>query len=153
MEAKILAYVLIGIFLGPIFSLAVTPIFCLLRKIFFVPFIRKNLREKAEKKGHIIEAELQKSYNIRNHDTDFGPTATMKDMGIYSYRYNGKKYKYRMVTTTRLPEKITLYYINNPGKATIAKELGNRETKWLKFYLIISILIAFMTVVIGMVIG
>ena len=42
MEAKIIAYVLIGIFLGPVASLAITPLFCLLRKLFYVPFIRKS---------------------------------------------------------------------------------------------------------------
>ena len=55
METKIIAYVLIGIFLGPVASLAITPIFCLLRKLFYVPFIRESLREKAERKGHVVE--------------------------------------------------------------------------------------------------
>ena len=39
MTTEIIGYALIGIFLGPVASFAITPIFCLLRTIFFVPFI------------------------------------------------------------------------------------------------------------------
>lgn len=153
MEAKIIAYVLIGIFLGPVASLAITPVFCLLRKLFFVPFIRKSLREKAERKGHVVEAHLLKSHNIRNHNTDGVPLPTMEDMGIYSYEVNGKTYRYRLLSTTGIPQTITLYYIKKPRKATLANDLGNWESPWLKFYLIISLLVAVATVVIGMMIG
>ena len=153
MEAKIIAYVLIGVFLGPVASLAITPVFCLLRKLFFVPFIRKSLREKAERKGHVVEAHLLKSHNIRNHNTDGVPLPTMEDMGIYSYEVNGKTYRYRLLSTTGIPQTITLYYIKQPRKATLANDLGNWESPWLKFYLIISLLVAGATVGIGMMIG
>ena len=83
MMAKVIAYVLVGIFLGPIFSIAVTPIFCLLRTIFYVPLIRKKLREKAIEEGHVIEATLQKRYNVVHHDTESGNVGTMEDMGRY----------------------------------------------------------------------
>ena len=43
MATEIIAYALIGIFLGPVASLAITPIFWLLRTIFFIPFIREKL--------------------------------------------------------------------------------------------------------------
>lgn len=81
MSANIIAYVLIGVFHGPVVSLAITPLFCLLRKIFFVPFMRKSLIEKAERKGHVVEAHLLKSHNLENHDTGFGPVPTMREMG------------------------------------------------------------------------
>lgn len=153
MEAKIITYILIGIFLGPVASLAITPVFCLLRKLFFVPFIRKSLREKAGRKGHVVQATLQKSHNLRNHDTGFGPMPTMRDMGTYSYQVNGRNYTYRHISANRLPDTITLYYIKKPSKATVSNDLGNWESPWLKFYLIISLLVAVATVVIGMMIG
>lgn len=153
MEAKIIAYILIGIFLGPVASLAITPIFCLLRKLFFVPFIRKSLREKAERKGHVVEAHLLKSHNIRNHNTDGVPLPTMEDMGTYSYEVNGKTYRYRLLSTTGIPQTITLYYIKKPRKATLANDLGNWESPWLKFYLIISLLVAIATVIVGLMMG
>lgn len=49
MEAKIIAYVLIGIFLGPVASLAITPVFCLLRKIFY---------RNTDKKAHCVSCGL-----------------------------------------------------------------------------------------------
>ena len=153
MEAKIIAYVLIGIFLGPVASLAITPVFCLLRKIFFVPFIRKSLREKAERKGHVVEAHLLKSHNVMNHNTDGVPLPTMEDMGIYSYEVDGKTYRYRLLSTTGIPQTITLYYIKKPRKATLANDLGNWESPWLKIYLIISLLVAIITFIVGMMIG
>lgn len=153
MTAKIIAYILIGICLGPIFSVGVTPIFCLLRKIFYVPFIRKSLIEKAERKGHVVEAHLLKSHNIRNHNTGGVPLPTMEDMGTYSYEVNGRTYRYRLLSTTGIPKTITLYYIKKPRKATLANDLGNWESPWLKFYLIISLLVAVATVIVGMMIG
>lgn len=153
MEVKIIAYVLIGIFLGPLVSLVVTPIFCILRKIFFVPFIRKNLRKKAEQEGHVVKAFLQKSHNIKNHELGFGPMATMRDMGTYTYQVNGKNYTYRHISSNTLPDSITLYYIKKPSKATVSNDLGNWESPWLKFFLIISFLVSIATVVVGMVMG
>lgn len=153
MEAKIIAYILIGIFGGPLAAIVLTPIVCLLRKIFFVPFIRKKLREKAERKGHVVEAHLLKSHNIRNHNTGGVPLPTMEDMGTYSYEVNGRTYRYRLLSTTGIPETITLYYIKKPRKATLANDLGNWESPWLKFYLIISLLAAVAIVVAGLTIG
>ena len=153
MGVKIIAYVLLGIFLGPVVSLAITPIFCLLRKIFYLPFIRKGLIEKAKEKGNVVEAHLVKSHNIRNHNTGGIPLPTMEDMGTYSYEVNGKTYRYRLLSTTGIPKTITLYYIKKPRKATLANDLGNWESPWFKFYLIISLLAAVATAIIGILIG
>lgn len=153
MSVEIIAYILGGIFLGPIAAIVVTPIFCLLRTIFFVPFIRDKLRAEAIKKGHVIEASLQKSYNVVKHDTEFGNVGTMEDIGVYHYQYNGKKYKYQAITSEKMPSTITLYYIKRPRKATVAGDLGNWEIPWFKFYLIISLVIAIATTMVGLING
>ena len=147
MEAKIIACALIGIFSGPIFSLAVTPIFCLLRTIFYVPFIRKKLLEKAKQQGHIFEATLKKSYDVME---DGLPTA--KEIGVYRYQYKGKTRKYRAITITGLKKTITLYYIKNPKRATVANDLGNWEIPWFRSYLIISLIITVGAFIAGMII-
>lgn len=77
----------------------------------------------------------------------------MEDMGTYSYEVNGRTYRYRLLSTTGIPKTITLYYIKKPRKATLANDLGNWETPWLKFYLIISLLVTVATVIVGMIIG
>lgn len=152
MEVKIIAYVLIGVFLGPTASLAVTPIFCLLRTIFYVPFIREKLRREAIAKGHVIEATLQKKYNVVDY-TDLGNVGTEEDIGVYCYQYNVKQYKYQAVSKLsykELPSTIMLYYIKNPRKATCAMDLENWEIPWLRFYIAISFIIAVTTVIVGL---
>lgn len=149
MEVKIIFYVLLGIFLGPVASLVITPVFCLLRILFYVPFIRKSLQEEAERKGNVVEAHLLKSHGIR----DGNGMPTMEEMGTYSYEVNGKSYRYRLMSTTGIPETITLYYIKNPRKATLAHDLGTWEFPWLKYYLVIALVVAIATVAIGMMMG
>lgn len=149
MEVKIIFYVLMGIFLGPVASLVITPVFCLLRILFYVPFIRKSLQEEAERKGNVVEAHLLKSHGIR----DGNGMPTMEDMGTYSYEVNGKSYRYRLLSTTGIPKNITLYYIKNPRKATLANDLGNWESPWLRYYLIISVLIAVVTIILELSLG
>lgn len=153
MEAKIIAYMLIGIFGGPVASIVLTPIVCLLRKIFYIPLIREKLRENAKKKGHVVQATLQKHHNIRRYDTGFGPMSTMKEFGTYTYSVNGKQYKYQHITTRGLHDNLTLYYIKNPRKATVGGDLGNWETPWFKIYLIVSLVVAIITFIVGMMIG
>lgn len=153
MMAKMIAYGLVGICLGPLASLAITPIFMYLRIIFFVPFIRRRLWEEAERKGHVIEASLKKTQDLTEYDTELGRVPTMRKMGTYSYQVNGKNYTYRGISSNRLPETITLYYIKKPKKATLSNRLGNWEQPWLKCYLGISLFVTIATVIVGMIIG
>lgn len=145
--AKIIACVLIGIPLGPMASVVLTPIFCVLRTIFFVPFIRKKLQKEAIKKGHVVEATLQKFHSLGDEEG----IARMREMGTYTYQVNGKKYKYQAIGPD-LPNTLTLYYLKKPRKATVGGELGNWEWPWFKFYVIISLLVTIVTVIVGMII-
>lgn len=45
-------------FFDPIASIAVIPIFCLLRMISHAPFVREKQRKEAIRKGHVIEGSL-----------------------------------------------------------------------------------------------
>ena len=60
----------LGISVGLNLAVLLTPIVCLLRTIFYVPFIRKKLLEDAKKNGHIIKATLKKHHTIRNHSIE-----------------------------------------------------------------------------------
>lgn len=55
-------YAVLGIILGPIASVIVTPIFCILRSAIYVPLIRDDLLEEVKKKVNVVEAHLVKSY-------------------------------------------------------------------------------------------
>lgn len=152
---RIIAIVLIGITVGLVFSLAVTPLFIFLRKIFYVPIIRKRLFEKAKADGHIIEATLVKTisgyYAYEEADKDLKAIETRY---VYHYDCGGKIGKYVTDSTNTPPEKITLYYIKNPRKATAANELGTYETPWTtwaKSYLVISLVIAIAATIVIMI--
>lgn len=150
MDAKLIAYIILGVFLGPIASVAITPIFCVLWKIFYLPFIRKKLLEKAKEDGHVVEAHLVKKHTLYDHKNGVS-LPTMKELGTYAYQVNGKEYVYKHITALGLHDTITLYYIKKPRKATVGGDLGNWESPWLKFYLVISLIVAIVTVFVGMI--
>jgi hypothetical protein len=148
----IVAYVVIffiGVIVGPIISIFITPVFCFFRKVFYVPLIRKKLLRQAKENNHVIKAKLIKYSDILTSNDGFGATASGERMAIYHYEYAGKKYKYRAITAGCLPEEITLYYLRNPRKATVASELGLRESHWLLYYLLISVIMVVLVFIIG----
>jgi len=55
---RIIIWTMVGIGMAPFFSIFATPIMVYLRIVFYVPFIREKLLEKAKADGHIIEAKL-----------------------------------------------------------------------------------------------
>lgn len=142
MQSKILAMIIIAIALGPIISLLITPLFCLFRKMFFVPFIRKKLVRKATEKGHVVTATLGKSGDIITEHGELGFTTSGKMAGTYHYEYRGKRYTHRLVGTMRLPEQITLYFQKKPSKATTEDQLGLRESNWLLYFVVISAVVS-----------
>ena len=85
------------------------------------------------------------------------PTAlelpTMEDMEHIATKLTVKSYRYRLLSTMGIPKTITLYYIKNPRKATLANDLGNWESPWLKYYLVIALVVAIATVAVGMMMG
>lgn len=147
MGAKLIVCIFLGILSGLAASLVITPIFCVLRFIFYVPFIHGRLREKAKKEGHVVEAHLEKKHTIMPDDK--GSITTMKETGTYVYYVNGRKYKCRLMDDAipGLSDTINLFYIKNPRKATTGGSIGNREWPWFKFYLIISLIAAIVAAV------
>ena len=68
MGVKILIWAIVGIGMAPYFAIFATPIMVYLRIVFYVPFIREKLLEKAKADGHVIEAKLQKTYDDRDKE-------------------------------------------------------------------------------------
>lgn len=142
-EVKIVIMIGLSIILSPIFSIFATPIFCLLRKVYYVPIINQKLLKKAIQEGHIVEAKLIKEHDITTTPTGFdkGMVDSGKVMGTYIYEYKGKKYKTRRISRNGLSEEITLYFIKKPRKATSASEIGYSESNWFLYYIIISLIL------------
>lgn len=138
MTNELIAKAITAIAFGFVGALFITPVFILLRKLFYGPFINKKLIEKAKAKGNIVTAHLIKHYDQYDHSGQFNRT-TGKEIGVYEYECNGRKYKYRAISINRLPEEITLYYLNKPRKATASKELYiTQRSPWFRSALVIG---------------
>lgn len=149
---KLIACIIFGLAIGLVVALFITPIFCFLRLIFYVPFARKKLLEKAKENGHVIEAHLTKKHSLMPGD-DNSTVTTPQEMGTYIYYVNGKKYKYRFMTDANpgLDKTITLFYIKNPRKAEVGGNLGNKEVPWIKSYLMISLIVTVLASILMMI--
>ena len=130
---------LLGIPIGLVLAIPITPFVGLLRIMLLSPSKREKLRAQAEAKGHVVEAEMEKSYDDIRYDKVTGDQLPSNSIiGVYKYYVNGKKYKCKLSSTSRLSEKITLYYIKKPRHATTAGHLGNEELPWGKLYIYIG---------------
>lgn len=81
-----------GIILGIIFGIPFTPVICLLRKMFIVPFKHQRILKKAINDGHVVKAKLIKS---KDGIDERGLRDSSRQIGIYQYEYNNKIYKTR----------------------------------------------------------
>lgn len=139
METRQLAIIVIGVLAGLAASLILTPLFCLLRRIIYVPFFCRNLVEKAERKNHVVTATLVKTHDIMDKRGDVDFVQTGQEMGIYHYKYRGRTYKYRTISGSRMPNEITLYFLKNPARAA-EDEFGLRKGNWPLYYIVIAVI-------------
>ena len=147
MGIKIFVWIVVGIGMAPYFAIFATPIMVYLRIVFYVPFIREKLLEKAKADGHIIEAKLQKTYDERDKDGNW----TGATVGVYVYEYKGRKRKTRLSSHWELSNTVNLYYIKNPKKAMPASQLGVCEQPWIKMYFLTCAVLAVICSIIGIV--
>lgn len=126
---EFLMYALIMAF---ICALPATPVFCYLRKVFYVPLARKKMMEKAVADGHIVKAKIDKSNMIVGGSEYTLPTGEYRV--TYRYEYAGKEYKYRGMCTGRPDDEVTLYFEKKPNLACSYYELGYRESNWHRYY-------------------
>lgn len=132
---------LVSVAVGFAAAVPVTPIFCLLRKLFYVPFIRRHLVEEAVHKGHVVQARLKKDYGDYKEDKALGQITTGRRRAVYNYEYQGYRYHYRCITSSKPSAELTLYFLRSPRKACLSKELGLLESHWLRYYIRIALLI------------
>ena len=95
----------------------------------------EQLTKIAIERGHVVTAKLIKiqTFSATNPDT----INNFETLGIYEYFYNGKRYKYRYHDDDPEYTK-TLYFVDSPRKATVARAL-KKESKvsWPVKYLIV----------------
>ena len=102
----------------------------------------KLAKEKAIARGHVVTARRYKMSSLV--DDVPGESAGPKHLGKYKYVYNGKTYKYRSWDYNP-PMELTLYFIDNPRKATTAGNLVDSKINWPLIYLIVVGIIYFLS--------
>lgn len=128
-----------SLIMGMMLSVFLTLGFYVVRGMFYVPFIRRRLVETAEREGHVVQARLLKQRDVYTDDPRLGNTASGKQRALYQYEYRGKAYRYSYTTSGIVPEELTLYFQSRPRKACLSRELGLREFRWLRYYIIFSL--------------
>ena len=92
--------------------------------------------DKAIARGHVVRAVLIKAgppvFDVPGLTTP-GPHRK----GVYEYRYKGRRYKYYFWSSNP-PDRLTLYFLKKPRKATVAEAMYDSEFSWMRLYLIIA---------------
>lgn len=141
MNTIVIAKAIASIAYGIVGAIFITPVFIFLRKLFYGPFINKKLVEIAKAKGNVITARLIKHYDDYEYTNNGDYRPSGNEIGVYQYEYNNRKYKYRLISINRLPQEITLYYLNRPRKATLGGELYiTQRSPWLRSFLVIGLI-------------
>jgi len=149
-STRIVALLILSVGTGLILSVFVTPVFCIFRKIFIVPFLQKRILQKAIAQGHVVQAHMVKSEDVYHATGGEGVYMTNQIKYTYRYEYNGKTYTYRGYSPMQEPPEITLYFERNPKRAVTKREVGFLESNWKKYYLVFAVLIAAATFFVGM---
>lgn len=142
MESRTIALILVSAVMGMIVAIPVTPVFSILRKIFYVPFIRRRLLRQATEQGHVVQARLVRERDEYIEHKSLGRISSNCQEGIYCYEYGGRSYRYRYSTSGVMPQELTLYFQKWPRRACLSHELGVRESNWLLHYAGLSVLAA-----------
>ena len=138
METRTIAVLLVSIVAGMTLAVPITPVFSLLRKIFYVPFIRRRLLREATERGHVVQARLEKQRDEYLEHKRLGRIPSPYQEGIYYYEYGGRCYRYRYHTAGIMPEELTLYFQRFPKRACLSSELGIMESNWWIHYFVLA---------------
>lgn len=133
MEGDSGAISLIGIVCGIIFGFPLSLLICFFKMVFISPFLHFKILKNAEKKGHVVKAVLEKTSDGVNKN---GFKDSSRQIGLYTYEYNNKKYKIRLGSVMELPKEITLYFNKNPKRAVVKSEVGFYDNPLFLYYLI-----------------
>lgn len=105
---------------------------------------RREFKKIAIERGHVVTAELIKIQTFSNRSSY--SINSFETVGIYEYFYNGKRYKYHF-RSDNPKETLTLYFVDNPRKATVDTAL-KRETKisWpVKYLIVVTVIFLLMS--------
>lgn len=115
----------------------VLPLVLLFRTLFIWPVMRNSLLRKAVQKGNVVKARKAETTGYMLS----GESATRHAGSVsarYEYEYAGQKYFAHLSAESDryLADELELYFVKNPKKACVAKEIGAKEPNILLCYLL-----------------
>jgi len=80
--------------------------------------------DEAVRRGHVIKAHIKGRVDRLNRPEDGGKGRRMFSCD-YEYAVNGERMIYRYIGYTMPPDPLTLYYLNDPGRAFPGDNINN----------------------------
>ena len=150
MSAEIKLKIIVGIMCGITLGIPFTPIVCLMRHLFIVPFKYKKMLNKAIEQGHVVKAKLIK---VKDAAGEGGHLDSSRQEGVYQYEYKNKTYKTHLVGESPIRKEITLYFERNPRRAVSKERFGGYESPIFLCYLVSVLIVSLIIIYIGVVYG
>ena len=155
---NLLKYVFVSIIPAIICSLIsalfLTPVYQVVVRLLYAPFVRERKVQEAKEKGHVLTAYGMKQTTILEETKDGSLRSSGQRYVEYEYEYNGKKYRYMGKTASDYPNKITLYFDDDPKYADTEYLYSPSVYNWKKHYLVVTgvttVVITIMIVAIAM---
>lgn len=111
-----------------------------IRSIIYAPFHNMRLtNEKNIDKLHKVKAKLKSSHDIMDFGEN-GSRFTGQRRCVYEYEVNGKKYKYKSITSGIVTDEINIYYAKKPKQAGTLNEVGYIDANKFVMYIIASVI-------------
>lgn len=140
MNAETIANLILAFCFGITIAIFITPIFVYLKKIMYHQTQNKKWLDKAIEDGHIITAKKIKEHGLyRNFHGQ--RVLSHRSMATYQYTYNGKTYKKQFISHNNFNSEMTLYFIKNPRKAAVSRELWvTAKNHWIRSFFIVTLI-------------
>lgn len=131
-----LMLVLFSIAAGLVTAIFVTMLLYFLRNILILPLVRDAMIKRAAERGHAVEAKMMLPTSL------YDPID--RKSGVFTYKYNGVRYKYVSWDSHKLPDEIMLYFQENPRKACRYNEFGTKEAPYflMCYWAVVVVMIA-----------
>lgn len=118
-------------------AVVIFPIYLISRQFSMSSRKQEKAKKKAIERGHVVLAHLVKVY-LASRDNP-RRSIDQHSEAVYSYEYNGKKYKYSAFSDAP-PQTLQLYFLTNPKKASIEGDIPLTKFPWPVAYAIVAAL-------------
>lgn len=117
-------------------AVVIFPIYLISKQFSMSSKKQERAKQKAIERGHVVLARLVKVYMASRDNPR--RSIDQHSEAVYSYEYDGKKYKYSAFSDSP-PQTLQLYFLTNPKKASIEGDIPLTKFPWPVAYLIVAV--------------